>query len=69
MELVTTLTHFMQLWYDHLDKRRPRIAFFTCRDVKQGEELTFDYRYQKAKDKDNSMTCRCGASKCKGFLL
>jgi len=35
-----------QVWIEHLDKRRSRIVFFSNRYIRQGEELTFDYKYE-----------------------
>ncbi|XP_022238933.1 histone-lysine N-methyltransferase SUV39H1-like isoform X2 [Limulus polyphemus] len=32
------------VWINNLDPRLPRIAFFSRREIKRGEELTFDYK-------------------------
>lgn len=32
------------VWINNLDIRMPRIALFANRDVKAGEELSFDYK-------------------------
>ena len=32
------------VWINNLDIRLPRIALFANRDVRAGEELTFDYK-------------------------
>jgi histone-lysine N-methyltransferase SUV39H len=31
------------VWINTLDPSLPRIALFSTRDIKRGEELTFDY--------------------------
>ena len=45
---------------------RERVGIFTCREVQAGEELTFDYQWQR-KGGDR-VQCRCGKRKCKGWL-
>lgn len=42
------------------------VGIFTLRDIKEHEELTFDYQF----DWFNTpySRCYCGADKCKGFL-
>lgn len=32
------------VWVDNLDLLMPRLAFFSSRDIRKHEELTFDYR-------------------------
>jgi len=32
------------VWINNLDARLPRIALFANRDIKNGEELSFDYK-------------------------
>lgn len=45
------------VWIDYLDPSMHDIAFFTVRNIQQGEELTFNYRklFQE---------CKCGSYKC-----
>jgi len=68
--------------YNKNDNRVYEIAFFACRDIPKGEELTFDYldkdyedeaeiegaSDQKQADGDNYISCRCGAERCRGKL-
>eukprot|EP01116_Phalansterium_solitarium_P003675 TRINITY_DN14499_c0_g1_i1.p1 TRINITY_DN14499_c0_g1~~TRINITY_DN14499_c0_g1_i1.p1 ORF type:complete len:409 (-),score=100.47 TRINITY_DN14499_c0_g1_i1:143-1369(-) len=53
------------------DHRLPRICFFTLKDVKAGDELTFDYRCNPTDDEGTgkSIPCHCGAKKCKGKVF
>jgi hypothetical protein len=37
-----------------------KVIFFALRDIKQGEEITINYR-----DPEHPEVCRCGASKCR----
>jgi SET domain-containing protein len=45
---------------------RGNVIFVTMRDVAAGEELTIDYAM--IDDFDGEMTCRCGASSCRGVV-
>ncbi|CAM4639662.1 unnamed protein product [Lepidochelys olivacea] len=49
----------------HQDLRFPRIAFFSSRDIRAGEELGFDYGDRFWDIKSKYFTCQCGAEKCK----
>lgn len=44
-----------------------RVMFVAVKDIKQGEEVTFDYSIQ---DEDTfwKMTCRCGQRDCRGII-
>ncbi|XP_065354890.1 histone-lysine N-methyltransferase Su(var)3-9 [Calliphora vicina] len=63
-------------WIDNLDINMPRLAFFTLRPIKAGEELTFDYirgdiavdEYENLSDAEK-VTCRCGADNCRKVLF
>eukprot|EP01097_Dermamoeba_algensis_P010499 TRINITY_DN7824_c0_g1_i1.p1 TRINITY_DN7824_c0_g1~~TRINITY_DN7824_c0_g1_i1.p1 ORF type:complete len:358 (+),score=71.72 TRINITY_DN7824_c0_g1_i1:754-1827(+) len=59
------------VWIDNLDPEKPRIAFFSNQHIKAGEELTFDYKYERnsKKDKNERIRCFCGALKCKQYLF
>lgn len=60
------------VWIDTLDKRLPRLAFFTTRSISIGEELTFDYQMNSncdfSVDSSTKMPCLCGAKNCLGFI-
>lgn len=61
-------------WVDNLDINMPRLAFFTLRPIKPGEELTFDYirgdegEYENLSNAEK-VSCRCGAEKCRKVLF
>ncbi|KAF3910247.1 hypothetical protein ABW21_db0204186 [Orbilia brochopaga] len=51
------------------------LALFTCRKVKAGEELTFEYTRSEGVESDEDVPedkkkfpCYCGAKKCRGWL-
>jgi len=54
----------IELW---IVNRFPRTGFFAIKDIQTGEEITFDYMFQRA-DK-NARKCLCGSKKCRGFIL
>ena len=43
-----------------------RVGFFTKRDVRVGEELSFDYKYERYGNV--AQKCYCGSSNCRGWL-
>ncbi|CAI8025463.1 Histone-lysine N-methyltransferase SETD2 [Geodia barretti] len=43
-----------------------RIGFFTVRDIQEGEEITFDYQFQRFGDV--AQKCYCGSANCRGYL-
>lgn len=47
---------------------RKRIGIFALRDIKVGEELCYDYKFQEDLDPNNKLKCNCGSSNCKGVL-
>jgi len=51
----------------NLSRRRIRghIFFFSRRNIRTGEELTFDYRFRKYVPKT---ACHCGSPKCRGII-
>ncbi|HZS53607.1 MAG TPA: SET domain-containing protein-lysine N-methyltransferase [Bryobacteraceae bacterium] len=44
---------------------RGHILYLSLRDIKPGEELTIDYRFDK---KVERVLCRCGTTKCRGTI-
>ena len=44
-----------------------RIGFFSTREISAGEELTFDYRWDRL-GKESQIKCMCGAKNCHGFV-
>ncbi|XP_071817256.1 uncharacterized protein [Apostichopus japonicus] len=63
------------VWVNCVDPRLPRIALFANRDIKAGEELTFDYQMTgevgdlSPDVKVQHVACRCGAENCRGYLV
>jgi len=43
-----------------------RVGFFSLREIEPGEELTFDYQYQRYGEK--AQRCFCGSENCRGVL-
>lgn len=43
-----------------------RVGFFSRKDVKAGEEITFDYQYQRYGKE--AQKCYCGAENCRGWI-
>jgi SET domain-containing protein len=48
-----------------IDEIKGRIWIFALRDIKAGEELTYDYNLY---DGDDDAPCHCGAANCRGTL-
>ncbi|KAI8841310.1 hypothetical protein BC829DRAFT_426029 [Chytridium lagenaria] len=42
-----------------------KIVIYANRDIKEGEEITYDYKFPIEEDK---IPCSCGAEKCRGYL-
>ncbi|RUS84583.1 hypothetical protein EGW08_007678, partial [Elysia chlorotica] len=42
-----------------------RVGFFTRKEVKKGEELTFDYQFEHYGE---AQKCYCGAENCRGYI-
>ncbi|CRK99723.1 CLUMA_CG012963, isoform A [Clunio marinus] len=43
-----------------------RVGFFSRKDIKQGEEITFDYQYQRYGKE--AQKCYCEATNCRGWI-
>jgi histone-lysine N-methyltransferase SETD1 len=41
------------------------IVIFAARDIQEGEEITYDYKFPI---EDTKLKCYCGASKCSGSM-
>ena len=52
---------------------RKRIFIEARRDIKAGEELLYDYQYERTdehtEEDEKLYACRCGAPKCRGTIL
>jgi hypothetical protein len=46
--------------------REVRVGFFSLRDIKAGEEIVFDYDFQRIGRK--RQRCYCGAANCRGVI-
>ncbi|XP_017035748.1 histone-lysine N-methyltransferase Su(var)3-9 isoform X2 [Drosophila kikkawai] len=63
-------------WIEHLNVALPHLVFFTLRQIRAGEELSFDYIRADNEDVpyENLSTaarveCRCGAANCRKVLF
>ncbi|XP_018411360.1 PREDICTED: histone-lysine N-methyltransferase EHMT2 [Nanorana parkeri] len=55
----------VRVFMSHQDLRFPRIAFFSGKDIRAGEELGFDYGDRFWDIKSKYFTCQCGSERCK----
>ncbi|KAM4640864.1 histone-lysine N-methyltransferase EHMT2 isoform 2-T2 [Discoglossus pictus] len=55
----------VRVFMSHQDLRFPRIAFFSGREIRSGEELGFDYGDRFWDIKSRYFTCQCGSERCK----
>lgn len=46
---------------------RQRLVFFARRDIGAGQELTYNYRFEREEGEER-LPCMCGAPNCSGFL-
>jgi uncharacterized protein len=57
----------------HLVISRGRVFIHALADIEPGDELFYDYSYEREEDDDESAVarypCRCGAKECRGTLL
>lgn len=52
----------MQRWV--VDKL-PRMALYAAKDIKNGEEITFNYNFSPF---DDAQVCKCGEDECSGYI-
>jgi hypothetical protein len=45
-----------------------RVGIFTLRDVRRGEELTYDYNFEGFWQPGAALQCKCGSENCRGTL-
>ena len=45
-----------------------RIVIYAKRDIRSGEELSYDYKFDLEPDPAKRIPCICGAPNCRGFL-
>ncbi|KAE8440615.1 hypothetical protein EG329_007034 [Mollisiaceae sp. DMI_Dod_QoI] len=47
---------------------RRRLIFYALRDIRVGEEITYDYKFVPETESSNRIECQCSEESCKGFL-
>ena len=52
-----------------VDIIRGRIWISSIKNIKTGEELSYDYGYEFDKDDYRDHSCRCGSKNCIGFII
>ncbi|XP_058169246.1 mediator of DNA damage checkpoint protein 1 [Anopheles ziemanni] len=55
----------VSVFYEHQDKRFPKVAMFACRDIKAQEEICFNYGEKFWVVKNRTMSCLCKSSECR----
>ena len=45
-----------------------RIAIYAKKDIKPGEELSYDYKFEPEFDESKRIPCNCRTLECRGFL-
>jgi histone-lysine N-methyltransferase SETD1 len=45
-----------------------RIVIYAKRDIRNGEELCYDYKFPLEYDESKRIPCHCGAKDCRGFM-
>lgn len=54
------------VWFQWTVNGRLRVGFFALKQISSGEELTFDYQFQRFGE--SAQKCYCGSMNCRGFL-
>ncbi|XP_066516209.1 histone-lysine N-methyltransferase SETDB2 isoform X2 [Hoplias malabaricus] len=57
------------VFVDTHDLKFPTIAFFTCRPIQAGTELTWNYSYTPGSDPEHEVPCLCGYKNCQAILI
>ncbi len=52
-----------------VDIKRGRIWISSIKNIKCGDELTYDYGYEFDKDDYKDHDCKCGSKNCIGFII
>jgi histone-lysine N-methyltransferase SETD1 len=47
---------------------KPRIVLYSKERIAQGEEITYDYKFEYEEDRSSAIPCACGTKKCTGYL-
>lgn len=47
---------------------RPRIVLYSKERIELGEEITYNYMFDREEDRSQAIPCCCGAKRCQGFL-
>lgn len=45
-----------------------RIVIYSKKDIKAGDELSYDYKFPLEYDESKRISCRCGARECRGYM-
>ncbi|XP_007254911.3 histone-lysine N-methyltransferase SETDB2 [Astyanax mexicanus] len=57
------------VFVDTHNPKFPLVAFFTCRSIKAGTELTWNYSYNPGSDPEHEVPCLCGYKNCQTILI
>ena len=52
-----------------VDIKKGRIWISSIKNIKAGEELTYDYGYEFDKDDYKDHKCKCGSKNCIGYII
>ncbi|TSK17788.1 Histone-lysine N-methyltransferase SETDB2 [Bagarius yarrelli] len=57
------------VFVDTHDPKYPLIAFFTCKPISAGTELTWNYSYKTGSDPELEVPCMCGSVDCQTVII